>query len=180
MKVVCITGMPGCGKEEFLKVAVQKGFVVVRMGDIVREEALKHGLPMTDRAVGTFADEERKKHGYGVWAERTFPRVNSELNLIDGVRGSAETEVYRTAFPGKLYIVAVLASPTIRFARIQERRRADDPMTESEFKVRDARELSWGLGEVISNADFKVENEGDLEGYRESAEEVLDIILKEE
>jgi len=169
--------MPACGKEEFLKIARDKGFSVVRMGDIVREEASKVGIILTDRAVGSFADEERKKYGYGVWAERTVPRISGELNLIDGIRGLAEVEVFRSSFPGELCVVAIHSSPATRLRRILTRKREDDPANESEFSARDRRELRWGLGEVISLADYIIVNEGRLEAFRENAKDILDKIL---
>src|SRR2546430_16676972 len=59
VRVVCLTGMPGCGKEEALVVAQTLGFSVVRMGDVVREEALGRGLPITDPTVAGLAHAER-------------------------------------------------------------------------------------------------------------------------
>ncbi len=179
MKVVCVAGMPGCGKEEFLKIAQEKGFSVIRMGDIVREEAEKRGLLMTDRAVGSFADEERKKHDYGIWARRTIPKITGELCLVDGVRGPAETNIYKTAFPDKVFIVAVHASPTTRLRRILTRQRRDDPTNDIEFYERDKRELTWGIADVIALADFMIVNEGELEIMRPKAIEILDNIISE-
>ena len=92
MKVLCVTGMPGCGKEEFLRVAAEMGFSVVRMGDVVREEALRRGLPITDAAVGGMAHAERQAHGFGVWAERILPRIRGDPVLVDGLRGRAAGE----------------------------------------------------------------------------------------
>ena len=179
MKLVCVTGMPGCGKEEFLRIARERGFAVVRMGDVVREEAAKRGLPMTDKAVGTFADDERKKHGYDIWAKRTVPKMTGEEVLVDGIRGPGEVQVYRTSFPDNVSVIAVHASPATRLKRILSRHRPDDPATESEFRARDARELTWGLGEVIALADFIVANEGHLDDLRSQTNEVLDEILSE-
>lgn len=179
MKLVCVTGMPGCGKEELLRIARERGFTVVRMGDVVREEATKRGLPMTDKAVGTFADDERKKNGYDIWARRTVPKLAGENVLIDGVRGPGEVQIYRTAFPNEVSVIAVHASPATRLERILSRHRPDDPKTESEFEARDARELTWGLGEVIALADFVIANEGHLDDLRSQTNEVLDEILSE-
>jgi len=178
LKVVCVTGMPACGKEEFLKVAQSKGFAVVRMGDVVREEAAKRGF-MKDPDVGRFADQERKEHGYGIWAERTLPGITDELCLVDGLRGPAEMQVYRAAFPRSVFVVAIHASPAARIQRILKRKRKDDPANESEFRARDKRELSWGLGEVIALADQVIVNEGDLDLFRNQANAFLDKILFE-
>ena len=86
MKVICVTGMPGCGKEEVLVVAKDLGFSVVRMGDVVREEAKRRGLPITDAAVGGMAHTEREAHGFGIWAERTLPRIHGERVVVEGIQ----------------------------------------------------------------------------------------------
>src|SRR2546425_5982992 len=152
--VVCVTGMPGCGKEEVLSVAQELGFSIVRMGDVVREEAQRRGLPITDAAVGGLAHAERQAHGYGVWAERALPRVRGEGVLVDGLRGRAELDVFRKAFGEGLVVLAVHASPKTRYERMMRRRRPDDAMSVEAFRVRDVRELSWGLGDVIAIADL--------------------------
>ncbi len=64
-KVFVLTGMPGAGKEEFVKVAQQDGYSVIRMGDVVRLEAEKRKVAMDDRGVGGFASSERQAHGPG-------------------------------------------------------------------------------------------------------------------
>src|SRR3990170_1608294 len=101
-RVICVTGMPGCGKEEFVRIAQERGLAIVRMGDVVREEAKRRGLKFSDETVGGMAHEERVKHGFGVWAERTIPRVRDETTVIDGIRGREELEVSRRAFGDRL------------------------------------------------------------------------------
>src|SRR5437879_7616378 len=115
VRVVCLTGMPGCGKEEALTVAQTLGFSVVRMGDVVREEALRRGLPISDATVGGMAHAERQIQGMGVWAERTLPRIAGERVLVDGLRGRAELEGFRNSFGDDLSVVAVHASPRTRY-----------------------------------------------------------------
>ena len=173
VKVVCVTGMPGCGKDELLGVAIDLGFSIVRMGDVVREEATRRGLPITDEAVGGMAHAERQAHGFGIWAERTLPRIRGEHVLVDGLRGRAELDVFRNAFGEGLVVLAVHASPKTRYERMMRRRRPDDAMSVEAFRVRDVRELSWGLGDVIAIADLVLVNEGSLEDFRRQARAAL-------
>ena len=171
-----MTGMPGCGKEELLSVATGRGFTVVRMGDVVRDEARRRKLPLTDSSVGSLAQEERASHGYGVWAERTVPHVHGDRILIEGVRGGAEIEVFRQTFGNRLAVIAIHASPRLRFERVSKRGRSDDVRSSAEFITRDRRELGWGLGDVIATADYMIVNEGDLRSFRAAAGSVLDAI----
>jgi len=177
MKVLCVAGMPGCGKEEFLRVATENGFTVVRMGDVVREEAARRKVGSSDEAIGGFAHAEREKHGFGVWAERTLPRITGERVTIDGLRGSMELEVFRKAFRDSVAVVAIHASPRVRFERLRQRNRSDAPATPEEFRVRDIRELRWGLGDVIATADYMIVNEGELGAFRAHAREVMESVL---
>lgn len=177
MKVVLVAGMPGCGKEEFLQSAHERGFRIVRMGDAVRAEAARREVLTSDEAIGGFAHSERETYGYGVWAERTLPFVKGDRVLIDGLRGTAELDVFRAAFGGSLHVVAIHASPEVRFARLQVRNRSDAPASREEFSVRDRRELAWGLGDVIATASMMIVNEGDLEMFRSRSREVLDKVL---
>ncbi|MCI4371517.1 MAG: flagellar hook-basal body complex protein FliE [Thermoplasmata archaeon] len=174
MRVVCITGMPGCGKEEVLVVGQDLGFSIVRMGDVVREEATRRGLPITDEAVGGMAHAEREAHGLGVWAERTLPRIRGTRILVDGLRGRAEADVFRRAFGDDLIVLAVHASPKTRYDRMLRRRRKDDAGSIEAFRTRDLRELSWGLGDVIATADLMLVNEGSLDDFRGQARAALE------
>lgn len=166
--------MPGCGKEEVLAVAQALGFSIVRMGDVVRAEVLRRGLPISDVAVGGLAHAERQAHGFGIWAERTLPRIRGNHVLVDGLRGRAEVEVFRKAFGDDLIVVAVHASPKTRYERMLRRRRTDDAGSIEAFQARDLRELGWGLGDVIATADVMLVNEGSLEALREAARVALE------
>ncbi len=157
--------MPAAGKEEFQKVAAQEGYVIVRMGDVVREEARRRGLPITDAAVGAMAHDERERHGVAVWAERTIPHVRAERVCIDGLRSAAELATFRAAFGHGLVVFAVVAEPRTRWERVQRRQREDDARTWEEFLRRDARERGWGLEDVIEAADVTIINESTLDHF---------------
>ncbi len=171
--------MPGSGKEEFIKVAVDLGFEVIRMGDLVRGEVKRRGLELDDATVGGLANTEREKHGMGIWALRTLPRISGTKVLIDGVRGLAEIDVYRGAYPDSLHVISIEASDQIRYQRIKERGRKDATVTRERFDERDERERSWGLAEAMAEADYRILNESSLERFRKEAERVLREIIKE-
>jgi len=72
MRIILVTGMPGSGKEELLRMANSMGISCLRMGDAVREcyngsDAYKRRLNVVE-----FADEERRLYGEDVWAVRTL------------------------------------------------------------------------------------------------------------
>ena len=165
--------MPGSGKEEFVSVARKQGITVLRMGDVVREFVEAQDLDLTDEIVGRIANEEREKHGLGIWAERTAPLVTGERVLIDGIRGHAELEAFRKTFGDDIVIIGIHCSPKTRYKRIVQRKRSDATMTWEAFIKRDQRELGWGIGNAIALSDFMIINEGTLEDFKIDIKELL-------
>ena len=178
MKIIVTTGMPGSGKEEFLKCCQARGAKIIRMGDIVRDKAKEFGLDSSDSSIGTLANEERKRYGTEIWAKRTIPYVGGDLVLIDGTRSVEEIRTFKHAFGEDLIVVAIHTSPKTRFERLQARARKDSPATRPEFDSRDKRELDWGLGNAIALADYMVINESSLADLRRDVDKLLDAVLK--
>jgi dephospho-CoA kinase len=174
VKVIVLTGMPGAGKEEFVRVALEAGYSVIRMGDVVREEARRRGTAMDDRGVGGFASLEREAHGPAIWAERCLDVLGSGDTVIDGSRSLTELDAFRRSLGSGLRLVAIHSSPEHRFLRLQKRARYDAPQDREAFRERDMRELGWGLGSLIAMADVMLVNEGTLERFREAAAEELE------
>jgi dephospho-CoA kinase len=177
MKILVTTGMPGSGKEEFLKCCMARGAKVIRMGDIVREKAKEFGLDSSDASVGTLANEERRRYGMDIWAKRTIPYVGGDLVVIDGCRGPDEIKAFRHAFGDDLRVIAIHTSAKARLERLKARARPDAPHTRSELDLRDRRELEWGIGEAIALADHMIINEATLADLKRSVDRLLDGIL---
>ncbi len=170
--MILITGMPGAGKEEAIQALIPLGYNVLRMGDIVREMAKAKGIEPD--MIGRFADEERKKHGPYIWAERTAERIEDpEKTVIDGVRSLEEVEIFRKK--GEVIIVAIHASPKTRYERLKKRARGDESDSIEKIVERDMRELSWGVGKVIAMADIMIVNEGSIEELRENIKSALPL-----
>jgi len=172
MKIIGLSGMPGSGKGVFVETAKKKGFDVVRMGDAVWEYVKKKGLTLNDENVGGVADEERKKHGYGIWAERTLPFIKNRKTVIDGIRSIEEVGIFKSHFQDFI-VIGVHSSPETRYRRIMKRKRIDDTFSKEDFDERDKRELSWGIGEVIALADVMIVNEEGIEEFKKKVEKVL-------
>ena len=162
IKIVAFTGMPGSGKTAAVQVAVDRGIQVLRMGDSVWDEVKRRGLPLEAKVVGQVADEMRQSNGPDIWARRTLKKVDPDAKLvvIDGLRSLDEMTVFKEAL-GRDFILVYIQCPTdIRLQRVTTRGREDDTNTTEAFRARDERELSWGLGEVLDEADVIISNIG--------------------
>lgn len=176
MKLVVTVGMPGSGKDELVEVARRVGFAPLKMGDLVRDETRRRGLGLSNANVARIANEEREKHGPGVWAQRALPKLTETRMLVDGCRSDTEISVFRHNF-GDLYVLAIYASPETRHDRLIKRSRGDDAESLQELYDRDRRELKWGIGNALALADGLLVNEGSLEVFRNESEKKLREIL---
>ncbi|MGI0151453.1 MAG: AAA family ATPase, partial [Thermoplasmata archaeon] len=95
MKLIVTVGMPGSGKDELVEVARQMGLATLKMGDLVREETRRRGLPLTNANVSRVANEDRERHGAGIWAQRVLPKLTETKMLVDGCRSDTELSVFR-------------------------------------------------------------------------------------
>ena len=172
MKLAVITGMPGAGKEELLNAAVGLGMPFVRMGDVVRGCYAASDSASKGISVGQFADAQRREFGPDIWAKRVMEKASGDPCLIDGCRSRKEIETF-VGLGGEVTVMAVHASPSVRYERLVKRAREDAPKNTDEFRERDSREIGWGVAEVIALADHLVPNMGTLEEFRQASEKVL-------
>ena len=162
--IVCLIGMPGAGKSTIAASLKEKGFSVITMGDIVREEAKQQNLEPTDTNLGNLMLKLRKDLGPGAIAhlilrkmERETKNSRSSYNVvIDGIRSIAEVEVLKTIAHVKL--LAIHASTVTRFGYLKQRARSDAPLITDDFTIRDKRELTVGISEAIALADEILSN----------------------
>lgn len=173
--VVGLVGMPGAGKSVVVGVAINRGYDIVTMGDVVRAETERKGLSLTPENVGKVMLELRQLEGTSVIARKCLGKIEEAAKqnvIVDGIRSTSEVEEFRKHFR-KFNQLAVHASPDTRFKRLFRRQRSDDPNSWEIFKERDARELEVGLGSAIATAEFMIVNEQDLDTVKKSAREIL-------
>ncbi|MEJ5327472.1 MAG: AAA family ATPase [Candidatus Bathyarchaeia archaeon] len=176
--VVGLTGMPGAGKSIVAEIAQTIGYAVVVMGDVVREETRRCGLPLTPENVGKVMLELREKGGPSVIADKCIPKIEQQKSnkvIVDGIRSLSEVDAFKRHF-AKFSLIAVHASPETRFNRLFSRRRSDDPDGWELFQERDMRELSVGLGNAIAMAEYMIVNENEKKDAAIKVKETLRMI----
>ncbi len=165
--------MPGAGKSTVASFLKDKGFAVVTMGDVIREEAKRQGLEPTDVNLGKMMLKLRQDLGPGAVGQIVLQKLqrdhandntsggyDSNKNysnvVIDGIRSVAEIEVLKKV--GHVRLLAIHASEDTRFKYLRRRGRADAPSDSNEFTGRDKRELSVGVSEAIALANEMISN----------------------
>ena len=176
MRVIGVSGMPGSGKGVVSSIAQQMGMRIIRMGDIVRDEAKIRGLNVGQTAVAL-----RKENGDYVVAQKCVEKIKKEDNqfknnkttyMIEGIRSPYEVEIFQKNFP-KFAVISVFSNPKTRFKRLKRRQRSDDSLELIEFQNRDKREMGFGIGDVIATSDFMVINEGPLWRFKSQTKKIL-------
>lgn len=177
MQVMGISGLPGSGKSLVSEIAIERGAIIVSMGDIIREEAKKRGETSKETAQNL-----RAEFGQYIVSELTIKKIKRLQNeglkskiIVEGIRSPHEVDMFKENFEDFI-ILSIFANPTLRFERLKNRMREDDSADYGEFKSRDQMELDFGIGDVISLSDKIIINESDLEGYVEKINEFLDEI----
>ncbi len=179
MSVIGIVGLAGSGKSEAAAVARDLDVPVVTMGDVIRATCRDRGLdPATHH--GEVAKALREENGPAAIAERSIPMIEDALGeadtvLVDGIRSDVEVEAFEAEFGDDFLLVAVKAPFEVRAERLDLRGRdaGEDEGGES-LVDRDERELSFGMGQAIEDADVIVENTDSLEAFHDRIHTLLE------
>jgi dephospho-CoA kinase len=175
---VCLTGMPGAGKSSVADSLKERGFYVISMGDVVRDEARLQNMELTDTNLGDLMLKLRKEMGPGAISHLIIKKTKCEDNnlskivIIDGIRSIHEVEILKDI--GNVKLLAIHASTDTRFKHIKQRARSDKPLNEEDFVVRDKRELTVGISEAIALSDESISNNNlTIEELKEKAYEII-------
>ncbi len=171
--VIGIVGMPGVGKTTALKVARTYG-TIISMGDVIRDEAKSLGLENNSENLGRISKILREKNGPDVIAQRCIDKLkknNQSQCFIDGIRSNHEVELFKNHF--NIKIIAIVASDELRHQWILGRKREDDTTSIDKIIQRDDREISFGIKEVIENAEYKIQNNGTVEDLEKKCSDII-------
>ena len=180
-RVFAVCGLPASGKGEFATILAKTGIPVLSMGDMIRAEVKKRNIEEYPEVFGEVAQQLRQQFGDEILAVRLCSAVDNLLEkhdvvLIEGLRGVAEYDVFHSHWSDRFSTIAVTADEEVRFQRIQLRGRAEDGDRDS-LKIRDEREIGWGLDVLINQADFTLSNDGSLSDFVNKCQIWLEQIL---
>jgi dephospho-CoA kinase len=188
--ILGLAGQIGAGKQEAANYLRTRRFLYFSLSDAVRDEARRRGIKVfTRKNLQDVGDDLRKKFGLAILAKRIHRKImktKSKKVVIDSIRNPAEVNFLRGK--GEFFLIGVKAKRRIRFERVRESLRETDVGVKRwrEFLRADRRD--WGVrqksfgqqvGEVMSKADFIIDNNKGLKELYEQIERILVKILKE-
>ena len=183
--IIGLTGKNGSGKGEGVKFLQERGFQSLSLSDVLREEAQKQGKSVTREFLVELGNRIRQEFGPGELAERIFARLDPEKNyVIDSIRHPAEVQVFKRR--RDFYLLNIQAPQKLRFERLRQRARENDPRTFEEFLALEAKEAASAkssaqqLDQAISLAILTVENGGPLRDLHEKIKQLLLELSKKE
>lgn len=172
-KIICLVGMCGAGKSVVGEILKSKGFEYARFGDLTDDVLFGKRLDISEK-IGmqvpverTEATERkvregvRRAYGMDAYAKLNIPKFDAALlkgDLVaDGLYSWEEYKVLKEYYKGRMIILAVLASPAIRYQRLAGR--PVRPLTREESQSRDYAEIeNLNKGGPIAMADYYMIN----------------------
>jgi dephospho-CoA kinase len=141
-KLIVVLGLPGCGKDIVALVIKAQGIPVYGLGDVVRKEVRRRGLPITKEIQEDVAKDMRMKHGMDIFARllgKALAKEQAPVICINGPRTLDEVE-YLGQY-GNVVTVEIVADEQKRFERCKKRGNQWDPKTIEDLRMREKSNL---------------------------------------
>jgi dephospho-CoA kinase len=179
MKVVAVVGMAGAGKSEAARLFEENGFIKIRFGDVTDEEVRKQGLELNEENERRVRELLRERYGMAAYAILNLSRIDLALKkspvVIDGLYSWEEYTSLKNYYGKNFYVVAVWASPKIRYARLVAR--AERRLTLEEAAGRDKAEIEkLNKSGPIAIADFTILNESSLKNLEKEVKRTISAL----
>jgi dephospho-CoA kinase len=162
-----VVGPNGSGKSSVCDVLKKRGFTILSLSDIVRQEAKKQNrTPTRDHLIQT-ANELKSEFGLDILAKKSIEIAKSKKLthvVFDSVRNNPEMTYLKSE---GATIIGITASIETRFKRIEKRKKDTDQVDFATFKEQCDKEFfgrSSGqhIQEALKACDVMVDNSGAL------------------
>ncbi len=177
--------MCGSGKSVIADELVQKGYEFLRFGQITMDTIKERGLEVSEANERLVRESLRKEHGMAAFAILNRPKIDKLLEkgpvVGDGLYSWAEYKVLKEHFGKDMFVIAVYASPDLRYERLAKRgldssdtNARNRPLTREQAISRDIAEIEISdKGGPIAMADFTLMNTGTIPELLEQFEKVM-------
>ena len=186
MLVIGLTGENCAGKSTVADYLSKKGFYILSLSDIIREELKAEDKAISRDNLIKRGNEMREKFGPGILGKKTVAKIEMVKDrnyIVDSIRNPGEVEELKKL--GNFFLLYVTAPPEIRFERIKHRDREEDPKTFEAFQeiekleMENAEKTKQNLKATFAFADKKIENNAGLPVLYELVDRALSDFSEE-
>lgn len=178
-KIIAIVGMCGSGKSVASDYLVEKGYKKVYFGGVTMEKLKENNMEITPENEKYMREKLREELGMAAYAKILLPRIieyaeDSDV-VLDGLYSWDEYVVLKDKLGDKLKMIAIIATRSLRYSRLNVR--DFRPLTNEEAEKRDIAEIeNLAKGGPIAMADYFILNDSTKEDYINSLENILNNI----
>lgn len=182
--IIGITGTLCAGKSMVIELLKEKGFRHHSVSGYLREILEKRNVPVSRDTLVALGNELREKHFPGYVVDRVYERAAKDGGdcIIESIRTVGEIETLKKK--GPFVLIAVDAKQRVRYKRSVARQSEKDRKSFRQFKADEEREMTSGdpnkqnLSACIARADYRIDNSGTLEEFKEKIMEIIRQIRK--
>ena len=182
MQIIGLVGEKGSGKDTFAKYLTEisdKKIAHIRFSDLLKQ-TLKLWDIEPSRANLQKLAQLLEDFGSGTVAhglEKQIESTEADIIILDGIRWKPDVELLRKFPDHKL--VYITADPKLRFERLKNRgeKTGESEMSYDQFLEEEKAPNELLIPEIGANADIKIENNGTIEDFDKTIEELCSKIL---
>jgi len=174
--IIGVTGMAGSGKSTAVSYLKERGFSIIYIGELTKEELQKRNLLLNEENEKQIRNQLRKEMGLGVYAQLSIPKISQSIRehqkvALDGIYSWEEVKILRQEYGDIFRLLAILSAPKIRYERLLNRKTR--PLTFDQAFKRDQDEIeNLNKGGTIAMADYNLVNEGTLKEFYHNLERI--------
>jgi len=167
--ILCVVGMPGAGKSIVSDELKKRNFSYLRFGQIILDQVKKEGLEINEINEKLIRERLRSEHGMAAMALLNISKIDEIIKssniVIDGLYSWSEYKLLKEKYGDIIKIIAVYASPEIRYSRLENRLKNNDEenrfrrYSKEDTQKRDYAEIeNVEKGGPIAMADYTIIN----------------------
>lgn len=180
--VIGLVGQIACGKGVVKKYLIEKNNASdYRFSTILREAMTRLSIELSRENLQKFSTIIRQNFGEDILAKAIAKDAkddNSPFIVIDGIRRMADIK-YLKEMP-EFRLISIEADKDIRLQRVIGRNEnpGDDQKTMEEFEKDEIAEPEMQIPEVMSKADYKINNNGTWDELHKQINDIVKDIVK--
>lgn len=182
-KIIAIVGMCGVGKSVASEILEDIGYSKVYFGGVTMDKLKEEDIEITPENEKMMRERLRSEYGMGAYAIILLPRIKELAKegdvVLDGLYSWDELKILKEELGDALSIIAVIADKKLRYNRLSVREVR--PFTYEEAIKRDISEIeNIAKAGPIAYADYYIDNNHDLETYKNRLLQILEVIGKKD